>query len=423
MQIVYPTLPTPAKFKSDSSVLLANRSSDRNLVEIDQLLEQYFRINERTADLTRIRQAAMLGMLWFACDHWLKIVDGGKKFVESASMNAKRRPVIYELYKCIATTLSFRTGVPINRLPDWLTITFGAQMLEHGAETDNRGNANYLDSETLMRYRLHFKGGRAYQEKWWDNSRQLVLADSANSIMATSADKGANKEGLSGYAASLGRDFYMAYHFVPSDSSKSFYHSSYLSGRPVMCSGTILIKNGEVKMITNDSGHYQPGVGGLAQAVEALGALGVPLDKLDVRPYGDSTVKGDAFLFGFCFNIRGMQVENLLRELDRNQYHNKRVAAGRLTDENNRKQIQELVKHLKEAHGSNYQKAVDARLKCATCKAHWKDGQKDETMTVALWVITPEAKRKEIMEEGKKKTDEENKKKLTNLPNTRPKVS
>jgi hypothetical protein len=421
MPVVYPTLPTAAKFKSDSSITLANRSSDKNLLEIDELLDKYHRIKERTADLTRIKQQVFLGMLWFACDHWLKIVDGGKKYVESASMNARRRPVVYELYKCIVNTLEARTNVPVNKLPDWLTITFGAQMLEHGAEVDHDNSGTvYLDPEILMRYRLHFKGGRAYQEKWWDNSRELVLADSDNSIMAASADAEANKEGLSGYAATLGRDFYMASHFVRDPKHGSFFHSSYLAGKPVMCSGTMLIKNGDVKLITSDSGHYQPGAGGLAQAVEALGALGVPLDRLEVRAYGDPQVrKGNTFLIGFSFNLRGMQVENLIREFDRNNYHNKNAAAGRLTDEKNRKEIQALVDHLKKDHGGSYDTAVAARLKCKTCSKHWNGGTKDEFMGVALWVIAPEAKRKEIIEKGKENEEAEKNKKLANLPNTR----
>src|SRR5215469_9793693 len=105
MPVVYPSLPTAEKFKSDSSIFMANRSSDKNLLEIDQLLDQYHRIQASSVTKIRIKQQIQLGRLFFACDHWLKIVDGGNKYVESASMNSGRRPVIYELYKCIATTL------------------------------------------------------------------------------------------------------------------------------------------------------------------------------------------------------------------------------------------------------------------------------------------------------------------------------
>lgn len=56
-----------------------------------------------------------------------------------------------------------------------------------------------------------------------------------------------------------------------------FHHSSFLAGEPVAAAGTILVKNGTLHELTDDSGHYKPGKSYTMQAVEHLRSLGVKI--------------------------------------------------------------------------------------------------------------------------------------------------
>jgi len=383
MSVTYFELPSIQQFKKDSSVFMADRSRDRVLLELDRLLTEFPNIREATAEQTKIRTQFHLAKLWFACDYWLKIVDGGSRYAESANMNSGRRPVIYALYASIVRTLVAWTKIPVNKLPDWLRVTFGRGMELHGIETDRGSDAVYLCAEDLRWFRLHIQHGIILQHRWWENSTELVRADSRNSLMAANADAKAREEGLSGYAVSMGRDFYVAPHYVRRPSAKdslvrhSFYHSSYLAGQSVMCAGTTKIVNGEMTLITNDSGHYRPGAGNLAQAVEALAVVGVRLDKLRVRAFGKPECNGEEFLLREKFDLTDIQAKELERELLRVTELKKIGDDARRVRSEKLKIINELVTHMKTAHGSK------AGFRCATC-----DRYRDrDTMTVALWVL------------------------------------
>ena len=377
MPIVYPSLPSPSQFKKDSSVLLADRTKDKVLIALDTLLVEYFAIRGKSVTEIRIKQQKHLAKLWFTCDYWLKIVDGGKRYLEASNMNASRRPVIYELFKCITETLVARTGVPVNKLPDWLMITFGRGMDQHGVELDALSEkAKYLTSEELSKYRLHFNAGHAFQEKWWDNSKDLVRADSLNSRIHDKADQAAHDEGLSGYAVSLGRDFYLAHHFVQT-SGKNFYHSSYLGGQSVLCAGTMKIVNGEVLLITDSSGHYRPSEGHLAMAVEALGIVGVSLEKLKVRVFPNKVYTGNEFLTKVDFNVTEHQAKELKRELHRLLIYNDKGNSSRAANAETNRVVRGMVTHMRTEHGGR------KGPKCPTCKT-W-DGQ--SVFDVALWVM------------------------------------
>ena len=47
-------------------------------------------------------------------------------------------------------------------------------------------------------------------------------------------------------------------------------HSTLCAGRDVICAGTISIKNGVLRGITNTSGHYQPNTDALTQLLRKL---------------------------------------------------------------------------------------------------------------------------------------------------------
>ena len=50
----------------------------------------------------------------------------------------------------------------------------------------------------------------------------------------------------------------------------TFHHSSFLSGKPVLCAGEIEIRNGRVRYVDNGSGHYRPTTQQLLQCLNVL---------------------------------------------------------------------------------------------------------------------------------------------------------
>lgn len=383
MAIVYKNLPTMHQFKKDSSIFLADRSKDKMLLAIDFLLNAYAVLQECGGPYLRIKQQFNLAQLYFACDYWLKIVDGGKRYPESANMNAGRRPVIYELYKCVVNTLLERTGVHLSKLPDWLMQTFGRGMSGTAVQTDISGHAIHLCAEDLHWYRLHFMSGLAYQHKWWENSSEFVHADSRYSLMAMGADPNARAEGCSGYVLGMSQDFYLAPHFVDEPkrgdrlTTESFYHSSYLGGRPVLCAGTIRIDSGQVRLITNESGHYRPTESHLLQAVNILNMMGVRMDTLNVRSFGKPACTGAQFLATRQYEFEKVQGEEFKREHERMKVQSRLGNQGRQMRQENQRTVNDLIQHIKQAHRGKRD------FKCLKCKPY----QERDEMKAALWAL------------------------------------
>ena len=68
----------------------------------------------------------------------------------------------------------------------------------------------------------------------------------------------------------------------------NFFHSSYLAGDTVLCTGSLLIELGVVKAIKNDSGHYQPTVFHLVNVVRTLQMHGVDVSQVAVKAVAGS---------------------------------------------------------------------------------------------------------------------------------------
>ncbi len=64
-------------------------------------------------------------------------------------------------------------------------------------------------------------------------------------------------------------------------------HSSLCAGNDVLCSGTISIRNGILRGITNFSGHYQPSADQLKNSMTILRNAGVSMNGVLVRVYVD----------------------------------------------------------------------------------------------------------------------------------------
>jgi hypothetical protein len=285
-------IPTKARFVSQTGltfVTSGKRSDDRILNTIDSLLDSFHSLDrEENADLKKAGRISVLGRLFFATDRWLKIADQGS----NPTVNRRRRPSVFEFYQSIVGRLTEDTGVTVNVLPSWLERTFGKDMVAHGVEVDlEHDSAKYLSEEERRQYKLIFKGGLAYQQKWWEDSTDLALANTE------SRNPGADTpitELFGGYVASISGDFYSGPHNVGAlKVGNGRYHSSYLAGNAVLCAGEIRIRDGVVSHINNNSGHYQPNGSNLARAVEALAVEGANIRNLFVKSFAPGVARGE----------------------------------------------------------------------------------------------------------------------------------
>ena len=118
------------------------------------------------------------------------------------------------------------------------------------------------------------------------------------------------KKGVAGFAMGLDRRIYAHKHSLPGKGTtvagpgSNFYHSSYLGGREVLCTGCITVVKGELTYINNWSGHYQPSPQQLSLAVQGLRAQGVNIDNVLVE-YADGRASGRQLAPKFLRDERG----------------------------------------------------------------------------------------------------------------------
>ncbi len=110
------------------------------------------------------------------------------------------------------------------------------------------------------------------------------------------------------YVMAPGGEYYAAEE--TSETQMKFHHSSFLGGADVAAAGHMKFQHGDL-LIDLESGHYQPGMQHMYNAVNALEGK-VPLDKLRVTPLYEvkMQVRGNAFLEGVRALKSGKGKEN-----------------------------------------------------------------------------------------------------------------
>jgi hypothetical protein len=363
----YLTIPAIATFEKDSTVTLARRSSDKILAQIDAALNQYNRPKGNTAQELKMDETLSASRLYFATDLWLKEHTKGKG-------KSGRKGAIYALFECTCKKLTSLTGVPLNLLPNWFTVTFGRGINMHAVELDFQNKAaKYMTPQEADKYRVQFKSGRAYQMQWWLSKTKLVAAESSRG--APGGQK-TMKAGHAGYVLSMGGDFFTQKHGTTTNAKgTNIYHSTYLSGAAVRCAGTWKIENGVVLEITDASGHYRPTQDHMISALETLKTYGVNMSTLKVFIYPDETkgIDGVKFLAEAPrtsllqrkeqFIIANDEVRRELEQLRTNAIKNMADAKLREAAE-----YDEMVGHFRlGAHGVDPKKKKDNEFNCTTC--------------------------------------------------------
>lgn len=161
---------------------------------------------------------------------------------------------------------------------------FYCEYLENQQGKTQRASISYLNDEQKSESKTTIKDGLIYLD---------------NNPVTTPALYGGPREGVEEPKDYHQRKENKHYIIYAMDVDKNLYlreestedlhirHSSFLRGAPVLCAGKIEIADGQLKLITTDSGHYKPTANDMYKLVKALDDKGVDLSKVDVVIFGE----------------------------------------------------------------------------------------------------------------------------------------
>jgi hypothetical protein len=269
----YDKLPSYSTWQKDSSVTFAIRKHDIVLDRIDGLLEHYWTTKDSS------QQFIFLCDLYFTLDYWLKVCKTNTR------MEKGREPAVFALFARVVEDLCASFGCTINGLPRELELMWGRELSAPGVNVDIvRNQAEYITRAQAAQYRLFFKNGKAYMLPWYYPSvskPKLELAESRHAYVKEAQVRSGDAVNYGFFVLSMSRDLYMAKHrMFDSNGPKGFYHSSYVAGEPVQCSGTMLIERGKIRRVRLNSGHYMPQLNNLRALIMALRMWGVPVNDI-----------------------------------------------------------------------------------------------------------------------------------------------
>ncbi|MBI4865269.1 MAG: hypothetical protein HY815_34150, partial [Candidatus Riflebacteria bacterium] len=136
-------------------------------------------------------------------------------------------------------------------------------MLDRYKKMDQVYGVKYLTAAEREAYRLTIRDGKLYDSAGrlfdttrgnsvWGNGRAIFVMDEQGNLFASNMHE-------------VGK----------------FHHSSLLAGQPVSAAGELEVRNGVLRRITDQSGHYRPRLPFMEQAVNRLEQLGVDMSTVD----------------------------------------------------------------------------------------------------------------------------------------------
>ncbi len=113
----------------------------------------------------------------------------------------------------------------------------------------------YLNAVQRAQYAMEVAGG--------------VALDVNNQPFDTAGYHSQSGTGWGIYTVGFQRNFFVGEHSI-----NNFHHSSFFAGAPVLAAGEIMINNGRIVGLTNNTGHYKAGANELAEALSLLDLIG-----------------------------------------------------------------------------------------------------------------------------------------------------
>ena len=149
---------------------------------------------------------------------------------------------------------------------------------------EERRGVRYFTPAERAQHKVTVKGGRL-----WDANGQALNPDVRRPKMTPihapvppPPPAEAKAQGYAIYVIDREGQLYVSF-----ESEKDrVHHSSLLAGGAVACAGELLVFQGELLLLNNQSGHYRPPPAALRQAVDALTRAGLDLSKVKVKTFG-----------------------------------------------------------------------------------------------------------------------------------------
>ncbi|HCK76668.1 MAG TPA: hypothetical protein DHW07_05940 [Gammaproteobacteria bacterium] len=94
--------------------------------------------------------------------------------------------------------------------------------------------------------------------------------DGSETRYSTISPYGGNRDPRNAYAVDADFNLYTHPYTEPGEGEGHIHHSSFLRGERILCAGMIVVINGELRHIDNDSGHYKPHTDNLLNLLTGL---------------------------------------------------------------------------------------------------------------------------------------------------------
>ncbi|MFK7818498.1 MAG: hypothetical protein AB8G99_07260 [Planctomycetaceae bacterium] len=166
--------------------------------------------------------------------------------------------------------LGFEDWVELIRVPyleDNMNVIFGD--MKGGAEALRKG-VHYLSEDERAKYRVLGVGGRLAYSTQRQTTGTAPLPPSV--VHTATFNDVSSRRGFGIFVITFDHDFY-----IGNPVGARFHHSSFMSGAPVYSAGEIMVLNGNVRVVTNKTGHYRAGTDALYRSLRLLQSMGVSL--------------------------------------------------------------------------------------------------------------------------------------------------
>ncbi|BBO73299.1 hypothetical protein DSCW_07160 [Desulfosarcina widdelii] len=160
---------------------------------------------------------------------------------------------------------------------------------------DPQNPAQWIDADTLFVKRGPC--GSAVMEVLKSQPKEFITDKGPMDLRACLSRFTTGLSGHCGFVMTHGRKFFMetGQHKAQNKGTgeAGFFHSAYTAGEGVLCSGSIVFRNGKPLLLTNLSGHYQPPPRKLEHVIRLFETAEVPLNELNIL----TALPGDKYGF------------------------------------------------------------------------------------------------------------------------------
>jgi hypothetical protein len=259
----YQSIPTLKQWQRDRGGLSAVKGKpDRILERIDVLVKSLGPSKKKNASYN-------LCELYFSTNYWIRNVGPTLQQKQDAAPVAA-------LFDCVKTRLASLFKCPGLMVAAKLQQHYCCNENAHGIFCDEYDIPHSFQNRgETEKFKLYFVNGLAMWNPWWEQiSSGLVNVNTAKAReMPGQSGTGSLRPGACFFVMNRYRDLYAAPHFTRNP-DYPMYHSSIPKGQGVQFAGSIVIEDGVIKEICNDSGHYKPEKEYVLNVLEHLKTVG-----------------------------------------------------------------------------------------------------------------------------------------------------